>query len=646
MMEKKQELEVAFEKYAESMKEVRSLSSPTLEKVDDADDYSRLLIYNFKRIGELAGENREMIDQFLMPLINKSEPLSEDEISALEGLNQLLINLNGEDVMDVDSRLAELASDRIEKERSAENDSEETGGSAVPEESMIRMLDKNIEIICQKMYSYLRGHAYEEAERIRKKGLQDYQKIQSFLEKERFCKLSEELKMIVLVNVVYGANLYDCFDEKKMLSQLAYARTILKDPFYQEGVPSGYIDRCVFQTYEYAAEMVYFDEYRYEETYREAYENAIKLKALWLTNPESYGEIMDQGVITTLCLYGAVKTNDPSLEKYLEEAHGSYERRDISNYSYKGMYFNLDVATMLFDVIEIARNKGMLRLPEQYIRLQRKLPYDVITYLCGINNSKISSFFLNSVGNLMEAFRDVPGGIKGGELFLKLIVVLHPPTYVHSCMVAKFSLCLARHLIETNPEIFVNFPGCQNREKVLENKDEILDYVYYAALYHDLGKLMILDTIAMYGRKLLDSEFNLLKTHPDNGARIAGKLPSMKKYVDVIRGHHIWYDGSKGYPSDFHVLESPYKTIIDIVMAADCLDAATDSVGRSYHKGKTLEDYKEELRDGAGTRYAPWLVEIFEDSLADGDIRYLLDEGRKELYRETFRLLKDISQKH
>lgn len=645
-MEKKQELEVAFEKYAESMKEVRSLSSPTLEKVEDADDYSRLLIYNFKRIGELAGENCEMIDQFLMPLINKSEPLSEDEISALEGLNQLLINLNGEDVMDVDSRLAELASDRIEKERSAENDFEETGESAVPEESMIRMLDKNIEIFCQKMYSYLRGHAYEEAERIQKKGLQDYQKIQSFLEKERFCKLSEELKMMVLTNVVYGANFYDYFNEKKMLSQLAYARTILKDPFYQEGVPSGYIDRCVFQTYEYAAEMVYFDEYRYEETYREAYENAIKLKALWLTNPESYGEIMDQGVITTLCLYGAVKTNDPSLEKYLEEAHGSYERRDISDYSYKGMYFNLDVATMLFDVIEIARNKGMLRLPEQYIRLQRKLPYDMITYLCGINNAKISSFFLNTVGNLMEAFRDVPGGIKGGELFLKLIVVLHPPTYVHSCMVAKFSLCLARHLIETKPEIFVDFPGCQSREKVLENKDEILDYVYYAALYHDLGKLMILDTIAMYGRKLLDSEFNLLKTHPDNGARIAGKLPSMKNYVDVIRGHHIWYDGSHGYPSDFCVRKSPYKTVIDIVMTADCLDAATDSVGRSYSKGKTLEDYKKELREGAGTRYAPYLVELFEDPIVDSDLHYLLDEGRKELYRETFRLLKDVSRKH
>ncbi|MBR6477754.1 MAG: hypothetical protein IKS85_04840, partial [Lachnospiraceae bacterium] len=134
------------------------------------------------------------------------------------------------------------------------------------------------------------------------------------------------------------------------------------------------------------------------------------------------------------------------------------------------------------------------------------------------------------------------------------------------------------------------------------------------------------------------------KVHPDNGAMIAEKLPSLKPYVDVIRGHHLWYDGSRGYPADFDAAKSPYKVIIDIVMTADCLDAATDRVGRSYSKGKTFDDYKAEVKEGAGTRYAPWMAEILEEPGVDSDVRFLLDEGRKELYRDTFKLLKDIAQ--
>jgi len=353
---------------------------------------------------------------------------------------------------------------------------------------------------------------------------------------------------------------------------------------------------------------------------------------------------MKKETISNLCLYGAAKILDPSLERRLDDAAKLFEEREFSDYSYAGLISNLDTAVMLYEVIDIARKTKKVGFPERFLRLQRQIPFDFISYLYRIDNVKLSAWLLTAVGSLAAAFQEVPGGMKGGELFLKTIVALHPPTYVHSFMVARITLCLVRNVLERKPELFVNHPGCGTVEAVLEKKDEILDYAYHAALYHDLGKLLILDTIAMYGRKLLDSEFYLIKMHPDNGAKIAERLPSLKPYVDVIRGHHVWYDGSKGYPSDFNVAKSPYKPIIDMVMAADCLDAATDRVGRSYDKGETFEEYKKEIREGAGTRYAPWLPEILEDAIVDADLRYLLDEGRKELYRDTFRLLKDISQ--
>ena len=87
-------------------------------------------------------------------------------------------------------------------------------------------------------------------------------------------------------------------------------------------------------------------------------------------------------------------------------------------------------------------------------------------------------------------------------------------------------------------------------------------------------------------------------------------------------------------------IKSPYKTIIDIVTVADCLDAATDTVGRSYSKGKIFSDFEREVAEGAGTRYAPYFPDLFKQPLLRQDIEHLLDQGRKKQYREMFYLLK------
>ena len=75
------------------------------------------------------------------------------------------------------------------------------------------------------------------------------------------------------------------------------------------------------------------------------------------------------------------------------------------------------------------------------------------------------------------------------------------------------------------------------------------------------------------------------------------------------------------------------------MLAADCLDAATDSVGRSYNKGKTFSDYEKEVEEGKGTHYAPFLPGLFKNTALRTDIEYLLSEGRNNMYQETFRLI-------
>ncbi|SKB47059.1 hypothetical protein SAMN06296386_101120 [Lachnospiraceae bacterium] len=117
---------------------------------------------------------------------------------------------------------------------------------------------------------------------------------------------------------------------------------------------------------------------------------------------------------------------------------------------------------------------------------------------------------------------------------------------------------------------------------------------------------------------------------------------SEKMLDDVALGHHKWYDNSGGYPEEFDTSKSPLKTLIDLVMCCDCLDAATDTVGRSYSRGKTLEEFLEEVQEGSGTRYAPWIVNLLERREVRVDINFLLQKGRENNYQDTYLLLRNM----
>ncbi len=200
------------------------------------------------------------------------------------------------------------------------------------------------------------------------------------------------------------------------------------------------------------------------------------------------------------------------------------------------------------------------------------------------------------------------------------------------------------HLIDQKPELLIGCAGCETKEDVLRKRSNILYFAYHAALCHDAGKLFIIDTVFVYGRKLMDMEFDFIKTHPQMGAMVLRRHPSTRQYADIALGHHKWYDNSKGYPEEFDTSTSPVKTMIDLIMCCDCLDAATDTVGRSYSRGKTLDEYLEEVREGSGTRYAPWLVELLEREEVREDINFLLQKEREHNYQDTYELLKKMQE--
>lgn len=199
------------------------------------------------------------------------------------------------------------------------------------------------------------------------------------------------------------------------------------------------------------------------------------------------------------------------------------------------------------------------------------------------------------------------------EWLEKFLVKRDIPTYIHSVMVSDFCRVLAQDMVDKRPELFAGMWG-YSVDEVVQNKDKIVEYITNAAFYHDIGKTRIGNVINTQTRKIDDFEFEIIKSHPSEGAALLDKVPILLKYRDVILGHHKAYDGSFGYPNDFDNTRSTVRPVIDLVTICDCLDAATDHLGRNYANTKTVSEVLDEIYEQRGKRYNPYMAEYLHEA--------------------------------
>lgn len=216
----------------------------------------------------------------------------------------------------------------------------------------------------------------------------------------------------------------------------------------------------------------------------------------------------------------------------------------------------------------------------------------------------------------------------------ELNVATQVTTYAHSVNVAMIARELMEGILEYQPELLKGALGKIRHGKVLLNSKKCLDFIYEAAFYHDIGKNGIISTVNNDYRPLTDEEYAIIKTHPALGAELLKIAPSLyEKYHDTTLGHHKWYNGKGGYPEDFDNTKSPKRILIDIITLSDCMQAATERVGRNYKEGKTFDMVMEEFRKGAGTKYNPDLVKFIDthDDVAH-DLAVLINDAWVDIY--------------
>ena len=135
--------------------------------------------------------------------------------------------------------------------------------------------------------------------------------------------------------------------------------------------------------------------------------------------------------------------------------------------------------------------------------------------------------------------------------------------------------------------------------------DEFCNDLIKAAPMHDLGKIAVDDAILRKPGRYTPEEFEIMKTHAEQGARIVAKILEgtddkefMRIAVNVAHYHHERMDGS-GYPH--HLLGDEIPIEARIMAIADVYDALVSK--RVYKDKMSFEQANQIIMEGMGKHF-------------------------------------------
>lgn len=155
----------------------------------------------------------------------------------------------------------------------------------------------------------------------------------------------------------------------------------------------------------------------------------------------------------------------------------------------------------------------------------------------------------------------------------------------HSKRVACHTLVLARH-ITSDPK--------QLRQ------------VYWGALLHDIGKIGIPDAILLKQGSLTDSEWRIMRMHPEIGYRILANTTGMGEAATLVLNHEERFNGT-GYPRGLAGAAIPFWARLFAMV--DTLDAITSD--RPYRKALSFDAARDEMLRQSGAQFDPEVMKIF-----------------------------------
>ena len=148
--------------------------------------------------------------------------------------------------------------------------------------------------------------------------------------------------------------------------------------------------------------------------------------------------------------------------------------------------------------------------------------------------------------------------------------------------------------------------------QVLGWDDKQLESMKRAAYLHDIGKIGIPLSILDKPGRLSQEEYEIIKDHPEIGARILEPIEAYADVIPMVLQHHEKFNG-KGYP---HGIAGEEISMGARIMAvADVYDAVVSD--RPYRQGWIEEKAIKMIKEEAGEHFDPKVVDAFLTAISD-----------------------------
>ena len=141
--------------------------------------------------------------------------------------------------------------------------------------------------------------------------------------------------------------------------------------------------------------------------------------------------------------------------------------------------------------------------------------------------------------------------------------------------------------------------------------EEQVHTIKIASTLHDIGKLMIDDSILHKPGRFTDEERAIMQQHVTYGAQVLKNVPGdiMETGAKIALYHHERWDGT-GYVNGLKGDEIPIEA--QIASVADVFDALISK--RCYKDSWSIEDARDEIVKNSGTQFSPKVVEAFVEA--------------------------------
>ena len=252
----------------------------------------------------------------------------------------------------------------------------------------------------------------------------------------------------------------------------------------------------------------------------------------------------------------------------------------------------------------------------------KKLQYAAQRIKAGDYGYKVDIVSNDDFGELVDVFNDM--SVNLADKNKKIQAIQDSIIKGMAVMVESRDNSTGGHINRTSDCVKVFVDKLSYRLEYEDISQEYWDAIIKAAPMHDLGKIAVDDAVLRKPGKFTDEEYEKMKAHSAEGARIVENVLSQvddeefkQIAINVAHYHHEKWNG-QGYPERISGEEIPFEA--RIMALADVFDALVSK--RCYKESFTYDVAFNIIEESLGSHFDPKLGRLFIECRADLEALY------------------------